>query len=445
MTSQLKTATATLTRIIWNTDLELLPAWRAMLTRLARIMFAVVRDLAEGQLTLRAMGLVYTTLLSLVPLLAVSFSVLKAFGFHNQMEPMLLNFTEPLGPQGAEITANIVTFVDNVDVGILGAVGVAMLFYTVVALMQKIESAFNYTWRVSQSRSIQQRFSHYLSVLMIGPLLVFAAIGLTGSLLNSDVVLWLSDIPGVGFLVESVSRLLPYLFIIIAFMFVYVFIPNTRVTMGAALAGAIVAGFLWQTSGWVFATFVANSGKYAAIYSAFATLMLFLIWLYLGWLILLTGASIGFYVQNPDYVSSPRRNLSLSNVDREKLALSALKRIAYNYYHNLEPLSKHQLGIMLNTPSEIVSRLLYALEMQGLLKQTNDDPPSYLPAKPLDEITVAEVLHAVRANGDDYFVQDTASVDEEIEGLFHELDQSISEQLGSRTIKSMVTGQARDT
>ncbi len=153
-----------ITGAIWDVDPAALPAWAGGPMRLVHILYAVVRDLGDGMLRLRAMSLVYTTLLSLVPLLAISFSVLKGFGVHNQIEPMLLNFLAPLGEKGVEITEYIITFVERIKVGVLGAVGLGLLVYTVVSLMQKIERSFNDTWHVTRHRSLAQRFSGYLSV-----------------------------------------------------------------------------------------------------------------------------------------------------------------------------------------------------------------------------------------------------------------------------------------
>ena len=120
--------------------------------RVLRVSYALIRDLREGQLTLRAMSLVYTTILSLVPLMAISFSILKGFGVHNQVEPVLLNLLAPLGDKGVEISERIVGFMDNVKVGVLGSLGFVLLFYTVVSLMQKIERAFNYVWQIKTER-----------------------------------------------------------------------------------------------------------------------------------------------------------------------------------------------------------------------------------------------------------------------------------------------------
>ena len=207
---------------VWETPLaNINPKLRPMLSAL-RIGHLIIRDLLEGQLTLRSMGLVYTTLLAIVPLLAVSFSVLKGFGVHNQLEPIMLNVLAPLGDKGVEITRTIIGFVDNIKVGVLGSLGLVLLFYTVVSLIQKIERAFNYTWRVSDQRPIMQRFSDYLSVILIGPVLVFSAIGITASVSSVSVVKDAMDIEAVSMVFTFFSRLIPYLLIILAFTYLYV-------------------------------------------------------------------------------------------------------------------------------------------------------------------------------------------------------------------------------
>jgi len=439
MLSQLSKFISSLTHSIWLTELSDIPGWKARLVRAARILFAVIRDLKDGQLTLRAMSLVYTTLLSLVPLLAVSFSVLKAFGVHNQIEPLLLNLLTPLGSQGIEITTSIIGFVEKMKVGVLGAIGVALLFYTVVSLMQKIEGAFNYAWRVTQVRPLHQRFSDYLSVVMIGPVLVFSAIGLTGTVMSNGFVVWLSDFEVLGWLIAGLSRLVPYLLIIVAFAFIYIFIPNTKVKIVPALYGALVAGVLWETAGRIFASVVVSSSSYVAIYSAFAALIFFLIWLYVGWLILLIGANISFYIQNPDYVSSPRRELNLSNNMKERLALAIMLHVARNYYHDKTALTGKQLANRLRIPSDIIEQVLAALEKQSLISQTNNKIARYLPAQPLDEMSVADVLQAIRhANEDKHLNPAMLPADKEVDAVFEKMNDTLKDAFAEQTIKQLI-------
>lgn len=135
---------------IWDIETDKWPRYAVVPFEVLRSCTATVRDLTtDGQLNLRAMSLVYTTLLSLVPLLAISFSVLKGFGVHNQVEPFLQNLLQPLGDKGMEISDRIIEFVENVKAGVLGSLGLALLIFTVISLMQKIERAFNFAWHVN--------------------------------------------------------------------------------------------------------------------------------------------------------------------------------------------------------------------------------------------------------------------------------------------------------
>ncbi len=426
---------------IWNVDLALLSPARRRLHRIARGILVVARDVSEGHLTLQAMGLVYTTLLSLVPLLAVSFSVLKAFGIHNQIEPLLLHFLAPLGDKGGEITAHIIGFVDNIKVGVLGALGVGMLIYTVASLVQKVEQAFNYTWHVEQTRPLAQRFSQYLSVLTVGPVLVFSAIGLTATLMNASAVKSLIAVQPLGMIVRLVGTLIPYALVIAAFSFMYVFIPNTKVHLRSAAFGGVIAGILWETSGWLFASFVVRSTQYSAIYSGFAIVIMFMIWLYLSWLILLVGASIAFYHQHPESLTLLRRDPHLSTRAREKLTFIVMTLIGRNYYGNKHAWTSGNLAQHINTPAVFVEMVLDALVRCGLVARTADDPPQFLPAQSPDTVTLKSLLDAVRAADEGEsggLTMNQLPKEPYVDNLLGQLDQSAQEVLRGKSLKDLV-------
>ncbi|NQW80338.1 MAG: YihY/virulence factor BrkB family protein [Polaromonas sp.] len=394
---------ARLEALIWGPQASERPDRHQGALRLVRTVLILGRDLAMGQLTLRAMSLVYTTLLSIVPLLALSFSVLKAFGVHNQIQPMLVKLLEPLGEQGVEVASRIAEFIQNINVGVLGAVGLALLLYTAISLVQKIEESLNYIWHIPQPRSLGERFSRYLSVLMVGPILIFSALGITATVMNVETVRQLMAVEALGQVLELASRLVPYLLIIAAFTFVYLFIPNTRVRLGPALIGGTIGGIVWQTSGWLFAVFVTSSGQYAAIYSSFAILVLFMIWLYVSWLVLLFGASVAFYTQHPEYLYQGNGEPRLSIRVRERLALSIMSRVAGRFVAGQPALSQTEFTQQLGVPMHALSAVVTALQGSGLLLQTADDPPLLLPARDPALISVTQVLDAIRCVGEARF------------------------------------------
>ena len=424
----------TLNNFVWDGDLDRMPKWRAALTAPLRLGLMLAREMSQGQLNLRAMSLVYTTLLSLVPLLAISFSVLKGFGVQNQMQPLLENLLAPLGEQGGEVTRQIIGFVDNMKVGVLGAVGLGLLIWTVISLMQKIEASFNYAWRVTQVRPFSRRFGDYLSVILVGPVLAFASLGATASLAAID----LGEFAALAPLFKTAVGFVPYLLIVAAFTFVYSFMPNTKVTIRADFVGALVAGLLWNIAGWAFASFVVGSGQYTAIYSAFATLILFLIWLYVSWLILLIGAVIGYYVQHPEAVRMTGGDVRPGGASRETLALMFALRVARDHIAGTAP-SEEELAADARLPISSVEPVIAALERARILVPSEEDPIRYLPGRAIDHITLKSVIEAVRkadAEGGPETRQVAASP--EAAALMAEIETAAEASLAGRTLRDVV-------
>lgn len=424
---------------LWKDELRTLSAPRRSVIASVRVLVVLARQLLGGQLNLRAMSLVYTTLLSVVPLLAVSFSVLKGFGVHNQLEPVLLNFLAPLGAKGVEVSNNIIGFVENVKVGVLGSLGLVFLLYTVVSLTQKVESSFNFVWQVERLRALAQRFSSYLTVILVGPVLMFTALGVTATVMNTSLVQYLISVKPLGEVIVLGSRLIPYLLVIAAFTFIYMFIPNTRVKLLPAVVGGVVAGVLWQTSGWAFAAFVATSTNYAAIYSGFAILILLLIWLYLSWMILLLGAQVAFYVQHPQYVTREPVRFDLSNRLRERLALQLMFMVADHHLNGREPWTLDAFAQHLGLPMQPVNQVLRLMINTGFVAETNEEPPAYLPRRDIETIALADLLDVVRSAGESRLLTvKSLPHQDQVEDAMESVRRAVQQQLGARTLRDLV-------
>jgi membrane protein len=415
------------------------PAYRTWLNGARNLAYGLWRDIGAGGLDYRAMSLVYTTLLSLAPILAVSFSVLKAFGVHNQMEPLLLELMAPLGEQGPEIVGRIIGFVNNMNVGVLGFVGFATLFYTVLALLQKIEDSFNYVWRVSKARSFRRRFSDYLSVILVGPVLVFSAVGLIASMASNRFVQAILALEPFGTLYYVIGQILPTLLIIAAVTFIYAFIPNTQVKLKAALLGGLFAGLGWRAVGWVFGEFVATSTQYAAIYSSFAILILFMIWLYQSWLILLLGAQVAFYAQHPRYLRLEQRDFKLSYRLLERLGLSIMALLAENFLQGKPPWTATALTERLNLPHQVVERILETLRSRGLILLSDPDAKAYLPARDLSVISLTAILEALQTTPEEKLpLGRDAPSNPAVERLIEHLDRCRNQAAEGVSLRDMV-------
>lgn len=424
---------------IWHHDLSGSSLWRSFYFQLLRTLYVIIRDLGDGQLTLRAMSLVYTTLLSMVPLIAISFSVLKGFGAHNQVEPLLFDLLAPLGEKGVEIGTTIIQFVDNMKVGVLGSVGLVLLLYTVVSLMQKIERALNHAWRVTEARQLTRRVSDYLVVVLIGPVLIGASLGISASIMSADFVGQFTSAAPVETAVKFFGNIIPFILSIAAFTFIYIFIPNTKVRLTSALMGGFSAAVMWKITGWVFASFIVTSSKYAAIYSAFASLVFFMIWLYMSWLILMIGAAVAFYHQHPEYVTVRTEEERLSNRIKEKLALLIMKAVAGNFYNGGGTWTADSLAKYCQASIGAIDRIIGALIGAGILARVDADQNSILPSRPLETLTVAEVLLAVRS-AEEASTPGNGELREEpaISEIQDAVEKASTNALGGRTIKDLI-------
>jgi membrane protein len=359
-----------------------------------RYPFALVRDLLTGELNLRAMGLVYTTLLSLVPLAAFAFAVLKGLGVHRDLEPLIYEFLRPIGERATELTAQFMDFVDNVRGDVLGSVGLAFLLYTVISTIQKLEEAFNFAWHVDQPRSIMRRVSEYLSLMVVGPLFIVVVFSLFGAVANHSSMRWLTQHEPFGSLVRAFGVVGPFLFVTGVFTFLYSFIPNTRVRLKAAFIGGLAAGLLWAASGALFARVVAASTQMVAIYAGFAIFLATLIWIYLSWLILLIGAQLSFYVQNPRYLRVGQGHVRLTSALRERIAFTVMLLTARRFVAGEPPCQLRALAEDLEVPGSALASVTRSLERAGLVTLTEEE--ELIPARDLESIQLTDVLNAVR-------------------------------------------------
>lgn len=421
-----------------DSELSELTQYKRWLHSGLRIGVMVVRDFVQNLVKLQAMALAFETLLSLAPLLAVVFSLLKAFGVHNRMEPALAEALAPLGEKGQEITDHLIGFVDKMSASALGSVGLITLFITVLSLMSTIEDSFNHVWRVKSPRRLARRFSDYLSAIVVGPVLVFAAVTITATLQNNAIVHALASLQAFGAVILFLLRLIPYITLWGAFTFVYTFIPNTRVRLSSALVGGLVAALLWQTVGWGFAVFVTSSTRYYVIYSSFAILLLFLLWLHVGWMIVLLGAQVAYAHQHIHFYQREHDLLAQSTSGREKLALQLLVLIGRNFYQGLDPINVLELSNRMRLPAGVIKELLQMLTQTRVLISLADEESFVLGRDP-QSISIKEILDSVRNGGKKAnLLSDGNQEESQVNELLLKVDQSVSKALEGQSLGTLI-------
>ncbi len=404
--------------------------------RVLRYPYAVVRDLLRGEINLRAMGLVYTTLLSLIPLLAFSFAILKLFGGHRDLEPIVYEFFRPVGGAAAtELTTRVVQFANHVSSGIVGSLGFALLAWTLVGTIKKVEDSFNFLWHVEQPRSFARRIAEYTTLLIAGPVLLVGFISLSHSALDSapvqQVVRWplLQHLRGTGL------ALAPYVMVTAFFTAAYMMIPNTRVHWRAALTGAVVGGVLWAAVGKMFTAFVVYSTRLTIVYAGFAFVVAALLWTYFGWLILLAGAQLSFYVQNPTYLRLGLQQLRLSSVELEQLSLKLMYFVGRTHVAGGRRWTVNRLATELGLPGIAVAQMASALERAGLIIVTEYD--ELVPARDIGRIGVYEILEIARNQRSGHVAPRNVQIPP-VDRILTSLDETRRKACGELTLRELV-------
>ena len=365
--------------------------------RQLRIFYLAARGFIDNRCLLQASALTYTTLLSLVPLLALMFSILKGLGVQNTLAPILL---EQLSAGSEEIVTQIIGYIDRTNVKALGALGLVGLVATAISLIGNIELALNRIWGVARTRTLGRKFSDYMSVLLTCPLLFAGALGATSSIQSATFVQRILELPGMSYLVLFLAKLSPYVLMWVALTFLYSYLPNTTVRIRSALFGGVIAGTLWQLAQVGYIHFQVGVTKANAIYGAFAQLPIFLVWLYVGWNIILLGALLSAAHQN---IRLPTRQMDASSARysfREELGLKLLLLVARSFYRGEEPWSAEGLSRQLDVPVGVAREILRQHSQAGfLVAATRENQELFLLAKPPETLGVAQVIEAMRDYG----------------------------------------------
>jgi membrane protein len=363
--------------------------------RIGRYPYAVIRDLAGGQINMRATALVFTTMLSMVPLLAFTFIILRQLGSHagRDLQPIVMEFFRPVGPGAGDMTREVLQFAGRLRRGVVGVVGIAFLTWSLIGTIQKVEDSFNYVWRVPQARSLGRRVAEFLSLLVVGPLLLGGFIALSHTAFIAGPLQLAGSLPLVKRLSSLGVHVAPYLMVTTLFTFLYMFIPNTRVRFTPALSGAVVAGVLWTAVGSIFTRFVEYSSRLTLVYAGFAAVVAVVTWTYFGWLILLSGAQLSFYIQNPSYLRFGLRQLHLSAAELEQLALTIAFLVGHNAATGRPPYTSDALATDLGVTGVALAPIITALERARVLTVTGEQLRL---ARDPAHLAVIDIIEAVR-------------------------------------------------
>lgn len=332
--------------------------------------------------------MVFTTLIALVPVLGIAIALLRGFGIDNLIEPWLTQLFAPMGSAGGEVVSYLLDFVKKINASSLGTVGIIFLLFTVINLIQKVELALNYIWRVRKRRPFAARITTYLSVILLLPILIATLMGAMVDIQRYAEVSPYSHYESFSLLTRMVKRLFPLFFSYLFLTLIYLCIPYRRVEWRSALAGSTFFFLLFPPISAIFKTFFVGTTKYSIIYSSFTCVILLLFWLYVLWLLFLFGAKIGSWIQFPQTFFRDSR--SLANKDGYFFPALALLRIMQERFSDkgeslkLEEIQKHRAL----SPDEWEA-LLQRLEAVNLIQRT--EKKRFIIAQDIDSLYLDEI------------------------------------------------------
>ncbi len=419
---------------LWEIENVGIFTFKSFLYKQIRIIFMVWKGFVEDNCPLHASALTFTTLLSIVPFLAVLFSISKGLGL-KVLEPLLLN--ETITGIGGDVVRLLVSSAKKTNTTALGALGGGVLIITVVKMLSTVENSFNTIWGVKRSRSILRKTSDYLSVLIVVPVLIAAAMTVTAFLEN---ISFAQKILTQGMIKQLIINFVPFVSLWIAFISVYMFMPNTRVKIQHALIGGVIAGTIWQLVQRIYINFGIGVAKYNAIYGGFAQFPLFLIWLYISWVIVLLGAEISFANQNVKTYTHEKWAQSASYSFREELVLYLVALIANNFYSGSPPWTVERISQKLNVSSRLVKDILFQLCKTDILHEVIGDITYYQPAAALEKISIERVLNEVKNYGENpsQKIKIENKDAKYVKEIINNLNQARKKSLNNMTLRDLV-------
>ncbi len=405
MTRRIATLWKFLTYDIWRITEDEVTRTTFSLYTIIKTIYLCINRFTKDRLINKASALTYSTLLAIVPILAILFAVARGFGFDNLMETQIR-----MGFGGKnETTETILHFVDTylsqTKSGVFIGIGLIMLLWTVLNLINNIEATFNRIWQVKKARSMFRKITDYFSMFLLLPLLIVLSSGLT--IFMTTILKNMADFALLAPILKFLVQLIPFALTWFMFTGLYIFMPNTKVKFRHALISGVLAGTAHQTFQFLYISGQLWVSRYNAIYGSFAALPLFLLWLQTSWTICLFGAELTYAGQNIRYFSFDKDTRNISQRYRDFVAILIMSLIAKQFEKNGNPYTAEDISEKCQIPFRLTNQVLYELQEVNLLHEVVTDEKSedisYQPSMDINKLNVSILLNRLDTHGSEDF------------------------------------------
>jgi membrane protein len=421
---------------IWEMDVTSLSARRSLPIRLLRVAQLVLKGFKEDDLPVHASALTFATLMSLVPALAVAFALLKGFGFGQEKVQALLAWTESMPAEFQNFTQTVLTIVSSTNFAAMGWVGLAAVVAMAITVLGSMEMSFDRIWGVQRSRGMVRKVANYVAVLVLVPLLIGVG-GTIETTLHGAVPLLPA---GVGRFLRSALRLTSLFTTWLAFFSLYTLLPHTKVRALPATLSSVVTAVIWVLWQRAYISLQMGVARYNAIYGTFASIPIFLAWLYTSWVIVLLGAELTFALQNAATYSMESMSVNASARSRITLALAVLAYAADALRGRKPRFTPASFSAAHHVPIRLLNDLVRMLVRAGYLVEVTAPESSYVLARAPETIKLRDVFAAVLEEGAHPERLSEKNIEANVRAILAKVDKGLDGALGERTLADLAAG-----
>lgn len=421
---------------LWKIRLNKVDKRQGILIRQLRILSLAFKGFKEDNCLTYATALTFYTLFSIVPILALVFAIAKGFGYEKNLQDQILQNYKEYNDilTNAFVYAN--SMLSTTKGGVIAGFGIVLLLWSVMQLLVNIENSFNDIWEINRGRTWIRKVTDYLTIMLVGPLLLIVSGGLTVAIQTR-----VGNMHLLGFVSTFFIKLIAYALIAGVFTFLYTVMPNTKVKVKPAFLAAVVATILFEFVGWAYIRFQVGANRMNAIYGGFAALPLFLIWVQYSWYIVLFGAELSYSYQNVDHYELEDEIEKISPRYKKVIALMIANLVTKRFYNHEAALSAVEISEKLDLPSHLTRIILNEFVDTGIFVEINpetDQDIVFLPGVTESKFTVQYLIDSIEKKGINSLpINDTKELIH-INKLMVEMDKSMDTVLGHMNVKDIV-------
>lgn len=424
-----------LTKQLWVVRLDKLNKRHGFFVKQIRVFSLSIKGFNEDNCLLRATALTFYTLFSIVPILALVFAIAKGVGYDEDIKKQIAEGSSQYSTVLNQAFIYADSMLANAKGGLIAGVGIVLLLWSVISLLINIESSFNDIWEIKKGRTWYRKVTDYLTIMFIAPIFLIISGGLTVAIQSH-----VSEMYIISGATAVILKIISFLMLCFVFTFLYIVLPNTRVTFKSAFTAAVISTVLFELLEWAYISFQIGTTRLNAIYGSFAALPLFLIWVQYSWYIVLFGAELAFANQNVDHYELENEIKNISVRYKRVIALMICNDVVKNFQNPNKPLTATDIAHRLDVPVRLTRTIINELVETKILSEVrtgNDKETAYQPALSDSKLSIKFIVNSLDENGvNELPITDSKEL-AAINRLLSDMDNAMDNAKGNTLVKDI--------